>query len=54
MKTKNYREAIQKYTEAISAAKDAPAHIYYSNRAQAFLELQNNFAQCNLDCDKAI
>ena len=48
-----YIEAIQQYTLAIELAKEEPSHVYYANRANAFLEVgrQN---ECIEDCNKAI
>ena len=47
---KNFKEAINNYTLAIEIQ---PNHIYYSNRANAYLEL-NQFDECIEDCIKAI
>lgn len=47
---KNYQEAIKQYTAAIGLS---PNHIYYANRANAYLELEK-FEECIEDCVKAI
>lgn len=47
---KNFKEAINNYTLAIEIQ---PNHIYYSNRANAYLEL-NQYEECIEDCIKAI
>ena len=47
---KNYNEAIKQYTAAIELSQN---HIYYANRANAYLELEN-FEECIKDCVKAI
>jgi tetratricopeptide (TPR) repeat protein len=46
----NYAEAIKNYTLAIEIQ---PNHIYYSNRANAHLEL-NQFDECIEDCKKSL
>ena len=43
---RNFMEAINNYTSAIEIQ---PNHIYYSNRANAHLEL-NQFEECIKDC----
>ena len=50
---KNYTEAVKQYTLAIEITLDNPNHIYYANRANAYLELFNN-EECIADCNKAI
>ena len=46
----SFEEAIKYYTQAIELT---PSHIYYANRANAYLEL-TNFEACIKDCDEAI
>ena len=50
---KNYDEAVKQYTQAIELAGDKPNHVYFSNRANAYLELFM-FQKSISDCDKAI
>lgn len=50
---KNFDEAIKCYTVAIEITLEEPNHIYYANRANAHLELQN-YEECIKDCDSAI
>ena len=48
-----FSDALKHYSSAIELSSDSPNHVYYSNRANCFLELQK-FAEAILDCDKAI
>ena len=50
---KNYEEAVQQYTLAIEITIDNPSHVYYANRANAYLELFKN-EECINDCNMAI
>jgi len=50
---KQYEEAVSQYTMAIEITLDNPNHVYYANRANAYLELFNN-EECINDCNKAI
>ena len=50
---KKYEEAVKQYTLAIEITLDNPNHIYYANRANAYLELFAN-EECIADCNKAI
>ncbi len=50
---KNFSEAIQYYTVAIEITLEKPNHVYYANRANAQLELQN-YEECINDCNSAI
>ena len=47
---RNFLEAIKLYTSAIELSQN---HIYYANRANAYLELEK-FSECIEDCVKAI
>ena len=47
---KNFDEAISNYSQAIAIQ---PNHIYYANRANAYLE-KNEFEQCITDCEESI
>ena len=49
-KAKDYKEAVKQYTLAI---KGKEHHIYYSNRAGAYLEL-GRYQECIEDCVKSI
>jgi len=46
---KNYEEAVKQYTMAIEITLETPNHIYFANRANAHLELQN-YEECIADC----
>ena len=49
-----YQEAIELYTQAIEGSKDEKGSvIYYSNRANAYLETKDN-EKCIEDCKKAL
>lgn len=50
---RNYEEAIKCYTIAIEITVEKPNHVYFANRANAQLELQN-YEECINDCDSAI
>ena len=50
---KNFDEAIKCYTVAIEITLEKPNHVYYANRAYAWLELQK-YEECIQDCDSAI
>ena len=45
-------EAVNHYTMAIETSEE-PNHIYYANRANAYLEIKK-YPECISDCDKAI
>ena len=45
-----YEEAVIFYTHAIDMVKENPNHIYFANRANAWLEIRN-FNLCIEDCD---
>ena len=49
----NYEEAINQYTRAIEISKANPNHIYYANRANAYLKSQL-LDECITDCDEAL
>ena len=49
-KAKDYKEAVRQYTLAINQKEN---HIYYSNRAGAYLELKR-YQECIDDCLKSI
>ena len=49
----DYQEAIKQYTTAIELTFETPSPIYFANRANAYLELQN-YEECIIDCNKAI
>ena len=50
---KNYQEAVEMYTQAIEISLQTPNHIYYANRANAYLELQQ-YEECIADCNQSI
>ena len=50
---KDYKEAAKHYTMAIEMSEENPNHIYFSNRANAYLNLGLN-NECIEDCDQAI
>ena len=50
---RQFDEAIDLYTKAIELSGDSPSHIYFGNRANAYLE-QGKLNECIADCDKAI
>jgi tetratricopeptide (TPR) repeat protein len=45
-----FDEAVKQYTKAIELTNAKPNHIYYSNRANAYLS-QNKWAEAIADCD---
>ena len=49
----NYPEAVKQYTLAIEITLEKPNHVYFSNRANAYLEM-NLFEECIADCNQAI
>jgi tetratricopeptide (TPR) repeat protein len=49
----NFEEAVKQYTMAIEITIEQPNHIYFANRANAYLEMAN-FEECIKDCDQAI
>ena len=51
--TGDYETAIKHYTVAIELTLDAPVTVYFANRANAHLELQN-YEECIADANKAI
>ena len=52
--SKDYKQAITYYSEAINLTQDSkPNHIYHANRANAFLEL-GNFCAALDDCKFSI
>lgn len=51
MRQRNYQEAIKLYSNAIR--KDASNHVYYANRAAAYVELEMG-QQALSDCNEAI
>ena len=51
--SKNYEEAVKHYTLAIEITMETPNHIYFANRANAYLEL-HNYEECIADCNQAI
>ena len=51
--TGDYISAIKHYTVAIEITLETPSAIYYANRANAHLELQN-YEECIADCNMAI
>ena len=50
---KNFKEAVELYTSAIELSLENPNAVYFSNRANAKLELFD-FQGCIDDCDEAI
>jgi tetratricopeptide (TPR) repeat protein len=50
---KDYKEAAKHYTMAIEMSGESPSHIYFSNRANAYLNQGLN-DKCIEDCDQAI
>lgn len=49
----NFQEAIDLFTQAIELAKDTPNYVYFANRANCYLELQE-YEKCILDCNISI
>ena len=49
-----FDEAIKNYTMAIELTKDKPNHIYFANRANAYLEMGGHEEECIIDCNKSI
>ena len=50
---KDFEEAVKQYSSAIELTVDNPSHIYYANRANAYLALEE-YQKCIDDCDDAI
>jgi tetratricopeptide (TPR) repeat protein len=50
---KNFQEAIKQYTLAIEVTLEKPNHVYFSNRANAYLEM-GNYEECIGDCNYAL
>lgn len=50
---KNFNEAVNLYSQAIELSQEKPNHVYFANRANAYLELFEN-QKCVEDCDMAI
>lgn len=50
---KNYQEAVKQYTMAIEISQESPNHIYFANRANAYLEM-GLFEECIADCNQAM
>ena len=50
---KNYPEAVKQYTLAIEITLETPNHIYFANRANAYLEMGNE-EECIADCNKSL
>lgn len=48
-----YDEALELYNQAIELSKDAPNHIYYSNRAEVYLQLKK-YEECLADCEVSL
>ena len=48
-----YSEAIDEYTKAIELTAAKPNHIYYSNRANAYL-FESKYDECIADCNKSL
>ena len=48
-----YKEAVDHYTKAIEEAKENPNHVYFANRANAYIEL-NEFEKAIEDSNQAI
>ena len=46
----NYPEAVKQYTLAIEITLEKPNHVYFSNRANAYLEM-NMYEECIADCN---
>lgn len=42
---RNFSEAIKQYTMAIEITLEQPNHVYFANRANCYLEL-NQFEEC--------
>ena len=51
--TGNFEDAVKQYTMAIEITIEQPNHIYFANRANAYLEM-SKFEECIKDCDQAI
>lgn len=49
----NFEEAVKQYTMAIEITLEEPNHIFFANRANAYLEM-GYFEECIKDCDKSI
>ena len=49
----SFEEALKLFTQAIELTEENPNHIFFANRANAHLELEN-FKDCIEDCDMAI
>jgi histone-lysine N-methyltransferase SETD3 len=49
----NFQEAIKQFTMAIEITLEQPNHVYFANRANCHLEL-NEFEECISDCNQAI
>ena len=47
---KNFTGAALLYTAAIENSEGTPSHIYFANRANAYLSL-GKYRECILDCD---
>ena len=50
---KHYDDAIKNYTAAIELTTENPNHVYFANRANAYLETADN-NKCIEDCEMAI
>lgn len=50
---RNFEEAVKMYTMAIELAQESPNHIYFANRANAYLEM-GQFEDCIADCNQAM
>ena len=50
---KNYTAAVKQYTLAIEISQESPNHIYFANRANAYLEM-GLFEECIADCNQAM
>jgi tetratricopeptide (TPR) repeat protein len=50
---KKYTEAVKQYTMAIEISQETPNHIYFANRANAYLEM-GLFEECIADCNQAM
>tara|TARA_B110000285_G_C15054166_1_gene578624 strand:+ start:125 stop:337 length:213 start_codon:yes stop_codon:yes gene_type:complete len=46
---RQFDAAVDFYTQAIEKSTDKPNHVYFSNRANAYLELNKN-QECIKDC----
>lgn len=49
----NFQEAIKQFTMAIEITVEQPNHVYFANRANCYLELED-YEECINDCNKAI